>query len=122
MRLMDKRILFKLLLLFIPVAYGSFLFHEFGHWIIGEILGYDMGYSLNSVWPKNGYYVYEIHGLFVTIGGVAFTILLSIIGLVIIEKFQLIYMYPLVFYQMVMRFGTNVFASVSMQDEGKVLI
>ena len=120
MRLMDKKVLLKLLLLFIPVAYGSFLFHEFGHWIVGGILGYDMRYSLNAVWPKAGNYTYEIHGLFVNIGGVVFTILLSIVGLLIIEKYQLIYMYPLVFYQMLMRLGTNVFASVSMQDEGKI--
>jgi hypothetical protein len=44
----------KLYLLFIPVAYVSYLFHEFGHWIVGEILGNDMVYSLNFVWAKSG--------------------------------------------------------------------
>jgi hypothetical protein len=34
----------NLILLFIPVAYISYLFHEFGHWSMGEILGNDMAY------------------------------------------------------------------------------
>lgn len=32
----DKKILLRLYLLFIPIAYFSYLFHEFGHWIIGK--------------------------------------------------------------------------------------
>ncbi len=39
----------RLLLLFIPVAYFSYLFHEFGHWSVGELLGNRMEYSLNYV-------------------------------------------------------------------------
>ena len=44
----DIKINLKLILLFIPVAYASYLFHEFGHWIVGELLGNDMTYSLNN--------------------------------------------------------------------------
>lgn len=55
----------KLILLFVPVGFISYLFHEFGHWIIGEILGNDMAYSLNWVWPKSGHYVCAGHGLYV---------------------------------------------------------
>jgi hypothetical protein len=31
----DKKLLVRLYLLFIPTAYFSYLFHEFGDWIVG---------------------------------------------------------------------------------------
>ncbi len=39
----------KFMWMFIPVAYFSYIFHEFGHWIVGEMLGNKMVYSLNCV-------------------------------------------------------------------------
>jgi len=39
----NKKTSIKLFLLFIPVSFASYLFHEFGHWIIGEALGNKMG-------------------------------------------------------------------------------
>ncbi len=56
----DKgRIDIRFFLLFIPVAYCSYLFHELGHWSVGELLGNRMSYSLNYVWPTDGHYVRE---------------------------------------------------------------
>ena len=48
----------KFILLFILAAYFSYLFHEFGHWTIGEILGNKMVLNLNYTWPKSGYSYY----------------------------------------------------------------
>ena len=79
------------MLLFIPVAYASYLFHEFGHWIVGEVLGNNMAYSLNNVWPQNGHYLDASHDLYVNIGGPAFTILLSLLFLLIIERYKTMY-------------------------------
>lgn len=118
--IVDKKILVKIYLLFIPVAYISYLFHEFGHWIIGEILGNDMIYSLNYVWPKSGYYLNESHNLYVSIGGPAFTILLAIVSLLIIEKYKTIYAYPVLFIQMVLRFFSLTFGGFSKQDEARI--
>ena len=81
---MDKKILIRLFLLFIPIAYLTYLFHEFGHWIVGELLGNDMSYSLNNVNVKNGHYIGENHKLLSSIGGPLFTILQSFIFLLII--------------------------------------
>ena len=106
--------------LFIPVAFISYLFHEFGHWFVGEILGNDMIYSLNYVWPKAGKYINESHNLYVSIGGPAFTILLAITSLVIIEKYQSIYAYPVVFFQFTLRFFSLVFGGFSQQDEARI--
>ena len=110
----------QLILLFIPVAFISYLFHEFGHWIIGEILGNDMVYSLNWVWPKSGQYIYAEHGLYVSIGGQAFSILQALIALIVIEKFRTVYAFPFLFFPFFSRFFSLVFGGFSKQDEAHI--
>jgi hypothetical protein len=109
-----------LILLFIPVAFISYLFHEFGHWIIGEILGNEMVYSLNWVWPRSGEYICAEHGLYVSIGGPAFSILQAMIALIIIEKFRTVYAYPFLFFPFFSRFFSLVFGGFSKQDEAYI--
>jgi len=116
----NKKILVRLYLLFIPIAYFSYLFHEFGHWIVGEILGNDMVYSLNYVWPRDGHYLNESHNLYVSIGGPAFTILLAVAALLILEKYSTLYAYPVLFFQFVLRFFSLVFTGFSQQDESRI--
>ena len=110
----------KLILLFITVAFITYLFHEFGHWSIGEILGNDMAYSLNWVWPKSGQYINTEHGLFVSIGGPAFTILQALIALIVIEKFRTVYAYPFLFFPFFSRFFSLAFGGFSKQDEAHI--
>lgn len=110
----------KFILLFIPAAYIAYLFHEFGHWIVGEILGNDMAYSLNYVWPKSGHYIDAGHDLYVLIGGPACTILQSMFGLLIIEKYRSRYAYPFVFFPMFTRFFSLLFGGFGKQDEAKI--
>lgn len=118
--MVDKKILVRLYFLFIPIAYFSYLFHEFGHWSVGEILGNDMFYSLNYVSPKTGHYINESYDLYVSIGGPAFTILLALIALFILEKFSSVYAYPVLFFQFVCRFFSLVFGGFSKQDEAGI--
>ncbi len=110
----------KFMLLFIPVAFITYAFHEFGHWIVGEVLGNKMVYSLNYVWPQSGYYIDARHGVFVSSGGPAFTILLSFLFLLIIEKYKILYAYPFVFFQMFCRFFALVFGGFGQQDEARI--
>lgn len=116
----DGKVELKLILLFIPVAYFSYLFHEFGHWTIGEILGNNMTYSLNNVSPQSGQYIDSNHSLWVTLGGPVFTILLALIFLLIIKIYKTIWAYPFVFFQFFCRFFSIVFGEFSKQDEAKV--
>jgi hypothetical protein len=116
----ENKLSLKLMLLFIPAAYASYLFHEFGHWTIGEILGNDMAYSLNYAWPKNGHYIDASHELYVSIGGPAFTILQAILFLLIIKKYSAMYAYPFVFFPMFMRFFSLVFGGFNKQDEARI--
>jgi hypothetical protein len=116
----DKKTFVKLFLLFIPVSYASYLFHEFGHWIIGEILGNNMAFSLNNVMPTAGHYIDPSHEVLVMIGGPAFTILLSLLSLLVIERYKTIYAYPFVFFQMFIGLFSLVFGGFSIQDESKI--
>ena len=79
----------KLMLLFIPVAYFTYLFHEFGHWIGGEVFGNRMTFSLNNVTPQSGFFIEASHQLYSSIGGPLFTIVLSLVFLLIIEKYKI---------------------------------
>ena len=117
-----NRIELKFILLFIVAAYVSYLFHEFGHWIVGEMLGNEMAYSLNYVWPKNGHYGSASHDLYVILGGPAFSVLQSIVGLLIIEKYKSFYAYPFVFFPMFTRFFSLAFGGFSKQDEAKISV
>lgn len=116
----DKKLPVRLYLSFIPIAFFSYLFHEFGHWIVGEVLGNEMTYSLNYVWPKSGHYLNESHNLYVSIGGPAFTILLAVTFLLILEKYSTIYVYPVLFFQFVLRFFSLVFGGFNQQDEARI--
>jgi hypothetical protein len=110
----------KLFLLFIPAAYFSSLFHEFGHWTVGEILGNDMAFNLNYTWAKAGHYIDDWHDLYVSIGGPAFSVLQSLIFLLIIEKYKSFYAFPFMFFPMFMRFFSLVFGGFDKQDEARI--
>jgi len=112
----------KFFLLFIPVAYFSYLFHEFGHWSVGEILGNRMVYSLNYVWPKDGHYLQQSHDLYVSIGGPGFSVLQAVIALLIIEKFRAPFAYPFAFFAMFSRFFSDLLGGFSKQDEAGIAV
>jgi len=112
----------QLILLFVIAAYGSYLFHEFGHWSIGEILGNDMTYSLNSVSPRSGSYVDPSHDLYSLIGGPAFSILQALIALLLIEKYKNLSIYPFAFFPMYSRFFSLAFGGFDRQDEAKIAV
>jgi len=116
----ESRINRKVALLFIPVAFLTYLFHESGHWIVGELLGNDMVLSLNNANAVSGSYVDKTDNLFISIGGPAFTIFQALIFLAIIEKTKSVYAYPVVFFAAFSRFFSIVFGKFSQQDEARI--
>lgn len=118
--LIESQINWKIAFLFIPVAFLTFLFHEFGHWIVGEVLGNDMVLSLNNSTSCSGSYIGKTHNLYISMGGPAFTILQAVVFLVLIEITKSIYAYPFVFFAAFSRFFSIVFGGFSLQDEAKI--
>ena len=118
--LTESKINWKVALLMIPVAFLTYLFHEFGHWIVGELLGNRMILSLNNAAPLSGKYIGETDSLFALMGGPAFTILQAIIFLIVVEKTKSIYAYPFVFFTGFIRFFSILFGGFNLQDEAKI--
>lgn len=118
----QNKTIIKFFVFFIPVAYISYLFHELGHWSVGEVLGNRMVFSLNYVWPKDGHYIREGQDLYVLLGGPSFSILEAIIALLIIERTKALYAYPLAFFPMFNRIFSLLFGGFSKQDEAKIAL
>jgi hypothetical protein len=118
--LKESQITWKVALFFIPVVLFTYLFHESGHWLFGEITGNDMTISLNASAPKSGNFLTESHALWSAIGGPAFTIIQALLFLLIIRKTKSIYAYLFVFMAVFSRFFSVVFGGISLQDEGRI--
>ncbi len=116
----QKPIDIRVLLLFIPVAFASYLFHELGHWIVGEILGNRMAFSLNVVSPSDGHFLQPSHELYSSIGGPAFSIFQALLALIVIEKSRTLYAYPFTFFPMYSRFFSDLLGGFGKQDEARI--
>jgi len=110
----------KVLLYFIPVAFGTYLFHEFGHWTFGEILGNDMTLSLNNASPKSGYFINDNQALWSAIGGPLFTILQTVIFMVLTQRTKSVYAFSVLFFAAFSRFFSIVFGGFNLQDEARI--
>jgi hypothetical protein len=54
---LESRLDWKIVLIFFPTGFMTYLFHEFGHWIVGELLGNKMVLSLNNSTSLGGAYL-----------------------------------------------------------------
>jgi hypothetical protein len=116
----ESKIDWQVALSFIPIAFFTYLFHEFGHWSAGEFLGNDMTLSLNNSAPKSGYFINDSHELWSAIGGPAFTVLQAIIFFIFLRKTKSVYAYSIVFFAVFSRFFSIIFGGLSLQDEARI--
>lgn len=118
--LKESQIDWKVAAAFIPIAFATYIFHEFGHWMFGELLGNDMSLSLNSASPQKGYYIDDSGALWSAIGGPAFTILQGLVFLLITWVTKSIYAFAVTFFAVFSRFFSVVFGGIDRQDEAKI--
>ncbi len=118
--LKESRINWKVIVLFIPIAFITYIFHEFGHWLFGELLGNEMTLSLNNSAPKSGYFIDESHALWSAVGGPFFTMLQAFVFLLISWITKSIYAYSVTFFAIFSRFFSIVFGGIDLQDEAKI--
>ena len=117
---MKSKVIIRLMLVFLLAAYASYLFHEFGHWLVGTLLGNEMAMSLNGAWPKSGTFLKESHSLYFSIGGPSFTILQAVIALTIIEKYKTLFAYPFLVFPFIFRVFSLTLGEFSAQDEAGI--
>lgn len=118
--LKESQINWKIIVAFIPIAFFTYLFHEFGHWLFGELSGNDMTLSLNNSSPLSGQFNSESDALWSAIGGPAFTILQGLIFLFVIWKTKSSFAYSIAFFAVFSRFYSIVFGGINLQDEARI--
>jgi hypothetical protein len=118
--LKESQIDWKIITAFIPIAFFTYLFHESGHWIFGELYGNDMTLSLNNSAPVNGIFNNDLSALWSAIGGPLFTIIQGLIFLLITWLTKSIFAYSFAFFALFSRFFSIVFGGINLQDEARV--
>ncbi|MDE3144950.1 MAG: hypothetical protein KGL19_12395 [Bacteroidota bacterium] len=116
----ESRIDGKLIVAFIPIAFFTYFFHEFGHWTFGELWGNDMTLSLNNSTTRNGHFTNDSGALWSAIGGPFFTILQGLIFLLLTRLTTSIYTYSIAFFAVFSRFFSIVFGGIDLQDEARI--
>ena len=100
------------------VGIGSFLVHEFAHWVTGVALGHDMAASPNHVWPRDTVSIID-QGL-ISAAGPLVTVVQGLAGFLAVRRgrshlgFALLYM---AFFMRLLAAGMSVF---NPNDEARV--
>jgi hypothetical protein len=118
--LKESQIDLKVIIAFIPVAFITYLFHEFGHWTFGELSGNAMMMSLNNCTPRNGIFIKDSDALWSAIGGPLFTIIQAIIFLFFTWLTKSVYAYSFAFFAIFSRFFSLIFGGLDLQDEAGI--
>lgn len=116
----ESRIDGKVIVLFLPIAFVTYLIHESGHWAFGELLGNDMVLGLNSSAPKSGHFIHGYHALWSALGGPAFTLLQALVFFLIARMTRSIHAYSAVFFAAFSRLFSIVFGGIDLQDEARI--
>lgn len=120
--LKESQINWKVMVIFIPIAFLTYLFHESGHWTLGELLGNNMTIALNNSAPRSGYFIKQSHAIWSAIGGPLFTIIQGLIFLFITWKTKSIIAYSFTFFAFFSRFFSIVFGGFDLQDEARIAL
>ena len=98
----------------------TFIVHEFAHYVTGELLGYSMKVTLNSVTLKEGTYNSDWHSYLVTAAGPVITIVLAFVFFYVIRKTGKVSWYPFLFFAFVFRLMAMVISIFNPNDEARL--
>ncbi len=102
-------------------VFASFFFHELSHWVAGELLGYKMSMTLNTVSPVAGVYKSKFDETIESAAGPAFTITQAIVFFLLMKRHRKnILLYPFLFAPLYMRILAGVLNFIKLNDEGRI--
>lgn len=116
----DPRLTTRLVFVLLGAAFAHNLFHEFGHWLVGALLGNPMSMNLNFAWPTSGRYLEDWHATASRMGGPGFSILMATAAWIVVEKFGTVYAYPFLFFPLYCRAFALLFGGFAQQDEADI--
>ncbi|MGJ3236190.1 hypothetical protein [Marivirga sp.] len=111
---------FKFLLVSILAVVSSFLVHEFGHWLIGEVLGYDMKMTLNTVYPVLSKYDSEADYMLISAIGPIITLLQTIFFFFVLKRSKNLYYFPFLFSSFYLQLLSGVMNFSKPNDLGRI--
>lgn len=80
--------IFKFVIYSLLAVVFTIMIHEFTHWTMGELLGYKMRMTLNTVFPIAGKYNKDWHYPLISAVGPLITLLQAIIFYLIIKRYS----------------------------------
>jgi hypothetical protein len=111
---------YKYLLITSFAVVFTWLIHEFSHWLMGYLLGYEMVMTLNTAYPIDGKYENELHRLLISAAGPLITLFEAIIIFFYMKKQNLIQLYPFLFFCFFMRFLAMMISFLNLNDEARI--
>ncbi|GAB5399271.1 MAG: hypothetical protein Aureis2KO_08560 [Aureisphaera sp.] len=117
----DRSINGKYILVAVLAVIGTWIIHEFAHWLTSELLGYESIMRLNGVAPVEGESPTENHKAIISISGPIITVLQGLVFFLLIQRNQWNkYLYPFLFTAFYMRFLAGGMNFIEVNDEGRV--
>lgn len=99
---------------------GSWLLHEFAHWICGRCLGYAMVMTMNTTYPVAGNFHSNADGQLVNAAGPLITILEAIVFYWIAAGKKHLWAYPFLFTCFYMRLLAFALSFIHPNDEARI--
>ena len=82
---------------FFPAAVLTWGIHEYAHWLMGRVLGYDMWITFNQVGLVQGNYDTDLHQILVSMAGPIVTWLQALVALFLIRRTRHLWSYSFLF-------------------------
>ncbi len=117
---MKTQISIQYIFITLAVVLFTWLLHEFSHWFMGVLLGYDMAFTLNSAYPIQGSYDEQWHQNLISAAGPFVTLAQAIICFFLLVRRPVYKLFPFLFVPFYMRLLASGMNFINLNDEGRI--
>lgn len=116
----DQKINLNYILWGCIIVLFTWLLHEFSHWVVSEILGYDTTLRLNATSPVQGSYKQTEDHILISIAGPIITIFQAVLAYILLKPQWNKALYLLLFTPFYMRALAGFMNFINLNDEGRI--
>lgn len=119
--MIDKKVTFKYLLIVLVTVLLTWIIHEFAHWLMSKLLGYETTMRINGTFYIDGEYPTDIQKIYVSASGPIIKILQGFFAYIYLKnRGWNKYFYPILFIAFYMRFLAGLMNFINLNDEGRI--
>jgi len=119
--LRDKKVSFGYILVTFVAVLGTWILHEFAHWLTSELLGYQAIMRFNTVSPLGEEAQLPWHSVVISSSGPIITVVQALIIYLFLQlKGWNKYLYPFLFTTFYMRLLAGFMNIINLNDEGRI--